>query len=138
MAVSVVVTGFGAFHGVSDNPTAHLCAFLEECGPDQLGEGAWRLVGRPKALTVATQDVQDWICGDLAALEKHLRSTAGPVVLVHLGVGQAGPFQLESTAWNNASFRCPDERGGPCPLPGRACVAAHADPFSLPLLRSQG
>jgi hypothetical protein len=110
--VSVVVTGFGAFHGVKENPTEALCTFLErpQEGVDRL-DGV-QLVGRPKALTVAAQDVQEWVGGDLAELEEELSSSGGPVVLLHMGVGSPGPFKLESTAWNNATFRCPDERGG--------------------------
>ncbi|XP_020086904.1 uncharacterized protein LOC109709212 isoform X1 [Ananas comosus] len=112
--VTVYVTGFKKFHGVSENPTevivGNLKAFMEKRG---LPKGL--VLGSCTILETAGQ-------GALGQLQKVLESAvigrekgssnAGQVIWVHFGVNSgATRFALENQAVNEATFRCPDELG---------------------------
>ena len=102
---SIVVTGFGPFADVEENPTDWLARKLAS------GADGWRLPHgvplRSAVLEVSTEDVD-------AQLQR-LHSgddSSGCVIYVHLGVDARGRgFALERTGVNNMTFRVADERG---------------------------
>ncbi|KAG1673962.1 hypothetical protein FOA52_015718 [Chlamydomonas sp. UWO 241] len=102
--VAFVLTGFGKFFDVEDNPTTKLIEWLStdlEGGSDNFNLLAGVVLG------VSGEDVREW----LPRLSSLLASEPRPVVLLSLGVAKAECFRLETTAFNKACFRCPDERG---------------------------
>lgn len=105
------VTGFGRFHGVESNPTSELVkylpAFLAERHPPV---GSVRF---DSFTTIETSGVGALTAlHDLALSTAPTRSQDERVVWLHLGVAaQQEGFKLEECAVNEATFRCPDERG---------------------------
>ena len=93
----LLLTGFGAFPGVDDNPTMRIATALE----------GWQLPGwrvetavLPVAWLRARADVQ-------ALVTAH-----DPALIVHLGVaGEAQTLRLETQAQNILQFRVPDVDG---------------------------
>ena len=120
-----VVTGFGKFAGVEDNPTTHLIGDLQEdAAAGRLPPGA--RVTECTVLCVAAADVDAWLQSQslllpgvrpAAAHQPQQQEAQRPqqeemTVLLHLGVSHtAEAVKLEECAYNNASFRSPDERG---------------------------
>jgi len=121
------ITGFGPFHGVAHNPTSDLIRHLPEylkkhpLPPDVIVDNLRVLetsgVGSREAFH-AMNHCPDALC---AAANTATKSTdATPTtngikrhrVWLHFGV-HAGSrqFKLESSAYNEAHFICPDERG---------------------------
>lgn len=112
--VTVHVTGFKKFHGVSENPTETIVTNLKEYMQKK---------GLPKGLVLGSCTILETAGqGALAQLYKILESAvAGPdnessnasrVVLIHFGVNSgATRFAIETQAVNEATFRCPDELG---------------------------
>ena len=106
------LTGFGPFHGVPDNPTSWLMYTL----PSALEE--WK--DKPKNITITCEVLETSAQGSLeqfnimqAALQEH--SADDIHMWIHFGVnGKAKVFNLELQAFNEATFRCPDERGYQC------------------------
>ncbi|CAN1219338.1 Pyrrolidone-carboxylate peptidase [Linum perenne] len=110
--ITVHVTGFKRFHGVSENPTETIVCNLEE----YMGKN-----GMPKGLVLGSCHVLETAGqGAVAPLYQTLQSAippkdandSGRVVWVHFGVNSgATKFALENQAVNEATFRCPDEMG---------------------------
>ena len=103
--ITVVLTGFGKFQGVADNPTTHLIAKLEEKYnkfPPTTHKAIFKVFPHVSVKQVTL---------DLEPIYDSLRRTdARNVVFVHLGVYQSCPFfRLETNAFNDATFRIPDE-----------------------------
>ncbi|KAJ8439243.1 hypothetical protein Cgig2_030178 [Carnegiea gigantea] len=112
--VTVNVTGFKKFHGVSDNPTEtivrNLKAYLEN-------------EGLPKGLVLGSCTVLETAGeGAVETLYQTLNSAINPkdpelnnpgkIIWLHLGVNSgATQFAIERQAVNEATFRCPDEMG---------------------------
>jgi hypothetical protein len=109
--VEFYVTGFGAFHGVADNPTTHLVKSLpqlfDEC------------VDMPGFCSLKACEVVE--TSGAGALE-HLRSiiacareqndSCAKKCFVHFGVnGMAREFNLESTAWNGSTLVLSNPKG---------------------------
>jgi len=113
-AITVHVTGFKKFHGVSDNPTETIVSNLKEY---------MKKNGLPKGLILGSCTVLDAAGhGALGPLYQTLRSaidtqnseSSSPerVILIHFGVNSgATRFAIENQAVNEATFRCPDEMG---------------------------
>ncbi|KAL6041476.1 CHRromatin Organization MOdifier domain-containing protein [Balamuthia mandrillaris] len=115
------VTGFGKFQGVASNPTTciiqELPRYLEE---NPLTETAAEI----KSMTVLETSGVGSLC---SLSELHLRKNRltpseqerTSVVWLHLGVAcSQNDFKLERVAWNEAHFRCCDEREWrPCHQP---------------------
>ena len=105
--ISFVVTGFGPFRGVQDNPTSALARDL----PSYLASARPDLAARTSTLIIETS--ADDVLSSLAEIFDGLEARAtGAVVLLHLGVDYRGKcFKVERCAYNDATFRVPDERG---------------------------
>ncbi|KAF5463269.1 pyrrolidone-carboxylate peptidase 1-like [Juglans microcarpa x Juglans regia] len=113
-AVTIYVTGFKKFHGVSENPTETIVGNLKEYVKKK---------GLPKGLTLGSCSILDTAGqGALAPLYQTLQSAisgvdtktsnSGRIIWVHFGVNSgATRFALEHQAVNEATFRCPDEMG---------------------------
>ncbi|KAK4273371.1 hypothetical protein QN277_021788 [Acacia crassicarpa] len=112
--VTVHITGFKRFHGVSENPTETIVNNLTEY---------MKKNGLPKGLDIGSCSILDTAGeGALVALYKTLKSAISAknsessnskrVVWLHLGVNSgATRFAVEHQAVNEATFRCPDEMG---------------------------
>jgi pyroglutamyl-peptidase len=111
------LTGFGPFHGVQDNPTSTLMHTLpsyleEETLPDHITVRSFTIFETSAQGSVETLEQLH------ASEHKHNSSDAQLAdrhvvhYWVHFGVnGAARQIVLESQAFNEATFRCPDERG---------------------------
>ena len=120
-----VVTGFGPFHGVPTNPTMLLVQRLEReleiLAPKLNFQVIKTLILETSAEAVRKEidEMHREICLDSNLAGCH-------VVFLHLGVNYRGKkFHLEKCAYNDATFRVPDERGyqpqGICILDGSTC-----------------
>ncbi|KAM7470097.1 hypothetical protein LguiA_008280 [Lonicera macranthoides] len=114
-AVTIHVTGFKKFHGVSENPTETIVSKLKDYVKKK---------GVPKGLILGSCNVLDTAGqGALIPLYQTLQSainnkesdsssTFGRVIWLHFGVNSgATRFAIEKQAFNEATFRCPDELG---------------------------
>ncbi|XP_038714658.1 pyrrolidone-carboxylate peptidase-like [Tripterygium wilfordii] len=113
-AITIHVTGFKKFHGVSENPTEIIvCNLKEYLNKKGLPKGL--ILGSCSILETAGQ-------GALVPLYQTLQSAIsskesessnpGRVIWVHFGVNSgATRFAIEHQAVNEATFRCPDEMG---------------------------
>ncbi|PRW32868.1 pyroglutamyl-peptidase 1 [Chlorella sorokiniana] len=128
--VQFVVTGFGPFSGVDDNPTAALIELLEQ----QPKSPAYRIL-QTAVLEVAAEPVREWLhqlyrsglgpadgaapaaaaaaaAADATASDGATQAEEAPIVMLHLGVDTKGDhFKLEQQAVNDFTFRVPDQRG---------------------------
>ncbi|KAK9086231.1 hypothetical protein Syun_028625 [Stephania yunnanensis] len=112
--VTIHVTGFKKFHGVSENPTETIVGNLKEYVKKK---------GLPKGVNLGTCCVLDTAGeGALDSLYRILKSAVtgldlepsngARVIWLHFGVNSgATRFALENQAVNEATFRCPDELG---------------------------
>lgn len=126
-----VVTGFGPFCGVPDNPTSELVrrfrdraeaggAVLEshvmETSAGHVRAEIDGIYGRLKSASDDRVGVDGNIANDDARLDGGVVT-----VVLHLGVDyNATRFKLERCAYNDATFRVPDERGY---LPNHECIS---------------
>ncbi|XP_008781065.2 pyrrolidone-carboxylate peptidase [Phoenix dactylifera] len=112
--ITVHITGFKKFHGVSENPTEKIVRNLKEF-MEKKGLPNGLVLGNCKVLETAGQ-------GTLGPLYKllessvtgqdHESSNVGQVIWIHFGVNSgATKFAIENQAFNEATFRCPDELG---------------------------
>jgi pyrrolidone-carboxylate peptidase len=100
--MKIVITGFGKFNGVENNPTTELVAhFASEF---QTSYSSSNNKVECKVLEVSCGAVDEFY----AASNFDFKNT----VFIHLGVhGRAKSIILEQQGWNDKTFRCPDERG---------------------------
>ncbi len=133
---SFILTGFGPFRGVPDNPTNTLVRRLaKEIEASSLSSTfvsrryieiiethvlETSATGVQKELAAIYDRVQNYVsnikgntvAGAGSGDEKVMKKNKKSVVVVHLGVNYRGTqFQLEQCAYNDATFRVPDERG---------------------------
>ncbi|XWS64423.1 hypothetical protein CRYUN_Cryun05aG0002900 [Craigia yunnanensis] len=113
-AVTIHVTGFKKFHGVSENPTETIVSNLKEYTKKKgLPKGV--ILGSCSVLEAAGQ-------GALTPLYRTLQSaltwkdsessSSGRIIWLHFGVNSgASRFAIEHQALNEATFCCPDEMG---------------------------
>nr|KJB82486.1 hypothetical protein B456_013G209000 [Gossypium raimondii] len=113
-AVTIHVTGFKKFHGVSENPTETIVSNLKEY-TEKKGLPKGVILGSCSVLETAGQ-------GALPQLYQALQSAltgkdsesscSGRIIWLHFGVNSgASRFAVERQAANEATFRCPDEMG---------------------------
>lgn len=111
--VTVHITGFKKFHGVSENPTEIIVNNLK---------GYMEKKGLPKGLVIGSCSILETAGeGAVASLYKILEaavsghansSSVERVIWLHFGVNSgATRFAIENQAVNEATFRCPDELG---------------------------
>ena len=117
-----VVTGFGPFHGVPTNPTMLLVQRLER----EL-EVLAPTINFQVIKTIILETSAEAVRKQIDDLHREIRSDSNTVgcyvVFLHLGVNYRGKqFHLEKCAYNDATFRVPDQRGyqpqGVCILDG--------------------
>ena len=130
MAPRVLLTGFGPFPGVDENPSGWLAETLAARKP----EGGFDLHGQ----VLPTE----W--NTVAALTPQLYADLEPDVMIHFGVSQATKtFRIEHSAHNRALRRA-DARGA---LPPKSAISPNGQPrldSELPVnalaahLRNQG
>ncbi|DBA84937.1 hypothetical protein WJX79_003597 [Trebouxia sp. C0005] len=97
-----VVTGYSRFPGCPENPTERLVNRLKE----ELSKRGVKAVVC-KVLPVSAEFVDKWLVETAREL-----SPSQPIVWVHFGVeNKAEHFKLEAQAYNEATFREPDEDG---------------------------
>ncbi|GFY94620.1 peptidase C15, pyroglutamyl peptidase I-like protein [Actinidia rufa] len=113
-AITVHVTGFKKFHGVSENPTETIVSNLRDYTKKN---------GLPKGMILGSCSILDTAGqGAVKPLYQILQSSVGTkdsgasnsggVIWVHFGVNSgATRFAIENQAVNEATFRCPDEMG---------------------------
>jgi pyroglutamyl-peptidase len=108
--VSFVITGFGPFRNAPENPTMilvqHLESYLEQHAPHLKSQ-----IATTRIIETSVQAAQKEI-DDLYKSHDETKDGSTTTVFLHLGVNYRGSaFQLEQCAYNDASFRIPDERG---------------------------
>ncbi|KAF8082805.1 hypothetical protein N665_0807s0014 [Sinapis alba] len=115
-AITIHVTGFKRFLGVSENPTEkianNLKSYVEKRGlPSGLSLGSCTVLetagegAKSQLYQVLESSVAAVVSGDN-------KNTNGTVVWLHLGVNSgAEKFAIERQAVNEAHFRCPDQLG---------------------------
>lgn len=119
-----IVTGFGPFHGVPINPTMTLVQSMEK-ERNTISSTMGISVIQTLIIETSAEAVRNEI--DKLHTQISYASLAGcQVVFLHLGVNYRGTkFQLEKCAYNDATFRVPDERGyqprGICVLESASC-----------------
>ncbi|XWS57396.1 hypothetical protein CRYUN_Cryun09bG0170700 [Craigia yunnanensis] len=114
VAVTIHVTGFKKFHGVSDNPTETIVSNLKEYTKKKglpkgviLGSCSVLETAGQGALTPLYQTLQSALTG-----KDSESSSSGRIIWLHFGVNSgASRFAIEHQAVNEATFRCPDEMG---------------------------
>jgi pyrrolidone-carboxylate peptidase/L-amino acid N-acyltransferase YncA len=99
--VQFVLTGFGPFHGVASNPTTELMRNLPEY-----------LLRDPGISLKSCTVLETSAIGSLSQLHSLESTSSVQDVFVHFGVDSCSDgFRLEQSAYNEATFSVPDERG---------------------------
>ncbi|KAL8171755.1 hypothetical protein V2J09_023559 [Rumex salicifolius] len=112
--VTVHVTGFKKFHGVSENPTEtivdNLKKYMEKSGlPEGMNLGSCNILetAGQGALVPLYQTLQSAISNKDSGSSPNQK-----IIWLHFGVNSgATRFAIEHQAVNEATFRCPDEMG---------------------------
>ena len=136
ITTSFVITGFGPFGGVAENPTTVIVRKLDSylrspSSPNRKDETSKihkndrstvaDLVKEYVILETSAQAVnetmeriqQDHCSSSCDSWKKETATTTTNrrIILLHLGVGRSEGFRLESCAYNEATFRIPDQKG---------------------------
>ncbi|KAH0878347.1 hypothetical protein HID58_065741 [Brassica napus] len=112
-AVTIHVTGFKRFLGVSENPTEKIANNLKSY-VEKRGLPSWLSLGSCTVLETAGEGAKSQL---YQVLESSVavsgdKNSNGTVVWLHLGVNSgAEKFAIERQAVNEAHFRCPDQLG---------------------------
>lgn len=113
-AVTVHVTGFKKFHGVSENPTETIVSNIKEYIKKK-GLPKGLILGNCKILETAGQGAVSSLYETLKSAvsgENSESSNSGKIIWIHFGVNSgATRFAIENQAVNEATFRCPDQLG---------------------------
>ncbi len=121
----IVLTGFGRFNGVNDNPTALMVPKLKE------------IAAKLPGVEVAACEVLEVSAIECLRFFRGMQPDDKDPIFVHLGVASTRTeICLEQCAYNNADFRCPDERGwNPLQVPiegeGTAVTLCRRSPLPL-------
>lgn len=113
MKIHFIITGFGKFRDAPENPTTIIASKLVDYLQEQDIDGDWNSKITVTVLEVSVGAVKEFLNGLEAQLKQQQQHPiSSSIVLLHLGVNYKGTgFQLEQCAYNDASFRIPDERG---------------------------
>ena len=99
----IVITGFGVFAGVTKNPTEDIVTNLKTWHLDDCDISATVLICSVEILNDFLRELDDNMLS---------WSPTENILLIHLGVDSgACAIKLETTAYNNMSFRVPDQTG---------------------------
>lgn len=126
-SISFIVTGFGPFCNVKENPTTYLVDklvdYLDETerqrndGGGGGGSGTASLAASTSTLVIETSSIAarqqvDALHAELVRKKMDGTNHHHVTILLHLGVDECGRnFQVETCAYNEANFRVPDEGG---------------------------
>ncbi|GAB2297404.1 hypothetical protein Dimus_031509 [Dionaea muscipula] len=123
--VTIHVTGFKKFQGVSENPTEIIVSKLKDY-VSKVGLPAGVTLGSCTVLETAGEGILPVLLKLLEAGASNVDpSTNESVVWLHFGVNSGSQrFAIEQQAANEANFRCPDELGW--------------QPQKLPVVREDG
>jgi pyroglutamyl-peptidase len=115
--VSFIITGFGPFGGIEENPSTilvtELVAYLGTCGKHDL---AAQIV-HAKVMETSVEDVRATLDGFFEESSSNSNNNTPNkshviIIYLHIGVNYKGTcMQLEQCAYNEATFRIPDQRG---------------------------
>jgi len=111
--VTFYLTGFGKFQGVTNNPTTQIMEKL----PVYLQSNPLKSKNEIKIEFFQVLETSGQQYSGLNKLQAHFcekyktPEERQKVVFIHFGVGNSRGYHLEKVAWNEATFRCPDERG---------------------------
>jgi len=107
-------TGFGAFLGITKNPTTELIGSLQNWIKENQCEFQ---VGDVRVLNVTADDCKKYISEIMSELEKkEAENPQSKQILVHMGVDDsAQKISLEIHGYNNADFGGPDNNNY-CPI----------------------
>lgn len=95
----IILTSFGKFQGVSNNPTITLLENLI------LKSNSHFDIVQSAVLEVSVEDVDNFFQSTCKELQNEKR------IFVHLGVdARSSQIKIETTAYNNKDFRVPDEK----------------------------
>jgi pyroglutamyl-peptidase len=137
MSFTIVVTGFGLFAGVSDNPSRQLVESYAE-NPQVTTQGTLCSVLEVSVNACSqfhdtffnSSEIEQNEIGTVAIPCKVEGRTEGSSIFVHIGVdSKARQMKLEQSAYNNMSFRVPDEAG----FQPQNCVISSDHPLDEPL-----
>jgi len=118
--VKIHLTGFGKFQDVPENPTTHLMrdlpSFLEqnplENSKIKLESFTVLETSGVGSLLSLFELLQRFGISSAQQNNKETEEGEEKIIFVHFGVAASETkFRLESVAWNDATFRVPDERG---------------------------
>jgi pyroglutamyl-peptidase len=118
--IVLVVTAFGPFGGVDENPSniliRELPSFLEEQPHQGSSKTPWKhqVKDRIQEMVIVETSAQGATeaMDELARTIAQMQESANKVFCLHLGVNVFGTgYHLEQCAYNDASFRIPDQRG---------------------------
>ncbi len=113
---SFVITGFGPFGGVEENPTTVVVrkidsylrssSSLDKTHASNVADQIKECVIVETSVQAVNEELEriqtEYCCND----DNHSK-----MLLLHLGVGRSQGFRLESHAYNEATFRIPDQKG---------------------------
>lgn len=105
--IKFTITGFGPFGGVQRNPSTILVEELKEYLVQTESEELATYIEQTFVLETSAQAVRE-------AVDEMAKASCngGKRIYLHLGVNYKGTgFQLEQCAYNDASFRIPDQLG---------------------------
>ncbi|EFA84495.1 hypothetical protein PPL_02529 [Heterostelium album PN500] len=109
--VKFILTGFGKFNGVSDNPTTHLMKNITEYVNKERQQ-----VDRLIDFEILSNDIVEVSAVSskrtVDTIESLYSDHQHPIYIIHFGVNASAKcINLERCGWNDASFRVPDECG---------------------------
>ena len=105
--VRLVVTAFGKFHGVANNPTKDILQQIQSVR--NFKDSVYKDIVYTALIEVSAEGASE----HLRRIRKSIQDKypTERIVFIHMGVhGKATVIHLENTAWNLMDFRVPDER----------------------------
>ena len=104
-----IITGFGPFAGVPNNPTSILIQRLQEQLDNKHNKHIYKTHILETSAEYARAKLSDIYKGLKQASSEKSKDV---IIILHLGVNYCGTrFHLEQCAYNDATFRVADERG---------------------------
>ena len=107
--ITLILTAFGPFGGVEENPSQVL---LQEI-PSFLTSNSWKVKVKERIQDVMIIDTSAQDATEAVAnlAQKIVQQELSNVICLHLGVNVNGTgYHIEQCAYNDASFRIPDQR----------------------------